>query len=1257
MSEVKKPRQTKKIKNLSNLEHARTTTMWSGSRSRQVEDMYYYDSKTNKFIYDEQTFTPALYKIVDESAVNAVDQHVKNVNNPKSQQTTEIKASLNRKTGEFSFYNNGPGFEIIDAKTADGRTMCAVQMAYTVFLAGENFNDKANSVSGGVNGVGATLTAAYSTRFHVETYDETTGQLYTQTYLNGLTKIKPAKITEKDGKGFTKITFLPDYAFMDYEGGYNEKRDYRTLHTLLHTRCMEINAFVSNKCKVYLDGKMMPDNADRFLSFTELFNNESKLAHTKLQSTMKKYKPYPWEVVVTASPNGKESQYSIVCGVVIPNGGTHIRHIQKLLVKGMTPNMLKLLKEYGVEVGKKLKKSQENLIINNLRIFVKAQIPGEIFVAQVKDRVGCKISQFKSYTLKQSFIDQAWDIIKKAVANKMTKKRTRVKKKKYINKYTPAKKAKRYSDKATLFVCEGDSAMTLVDYALCNTKKSGMSYEHFGIFSLGGNPSNPRKMRVKVKGALTKLKTQMWRLPDRFFNSITDRFVALLQALNINVDCEYRFEKDLQKLLYSRVIVAVDEDLHGMKIWGLFVNFIHLIAPNLIHKWGFIKRMRTPIIRAFNKGAGLSKEFYTHGEFDEWVKKVFKNDMKRVLFKFTPKYYKGLATHETECKIPMFLKMEENLIHLNSGGLKTMNAWLEKYYASDTAARKSILSTPVNTEFKDVLNPTVPEILNINVKEHMLEDIYENLPCIMDGLNPCKNNVLTGAAKVFAARTKEMKLCEISASAAKITHYPHGTASLEQTATLMGQIFPCAKNLPLLIPFGGFGSRKKGGTDAGAPRYIEAALNKKLFNAMLNKLDLEITPQLYREAQHIGPKWYPFNIPYVLLENIKNIGSGWRCNTFARDFTEVTDELRSLIKGEQKNSGPMTFWKNQWTGDLRDEYNRKDQLVRTWSVGKYNYDKKKGILTITELPIGTCSDKYVGDMARIKSTAAGSCDGYKQGVWSILPFTTKEGEANIFETLIDTTISLEEAVSDNTNDDVGGVEIVIKMDKKAVDEHVRAFKADPAIGENPLFDFWEITFKLKSSLKKNLNVILDDGSVFESNNYSEILDMWFVARKELYIQRIQRQIIIIELKIIRLKEMNKFSDLYDDLEIDRKTTMKAVDKKLTDAKMLPMDSTLLMSPGYIKNDEIEDLVLRGDTSFTYLINMRIRDMSEEGNKSRLAKIKALTAELKNVKKDNLTSGSKFPGQKAWLSELDNLVKVVKAGTASDWNFGKKKPRF
>ena len=165
---------TRKVKQISQLEHAKRKSMWVGSKKIQTNEMFRIrltpesPDEDESMLLDKIKFAPAWYKILDEIIVNAIDQWV---NYPKK--VTEIRITFDKDTGVISVLNTGPSIGIYITENLNGDKMYAVQLIASEFLSGDNLDedDDSERITGGTNGAGMKLTNAFSEYMTITTVD------------------------------------------------------------------------------------------------------------------------------------------------------------------------------------------------------------------------------------------------------------------------------------------------------------------------------------------------------------------------------------------------------------------------------------------------------------------------------------------------------------------------------------------------------------------------------------------------------------------------------------------------------------------------------------------------------------------------------------------------------------------------------------------------------------------------------------------------------------------------------------------------------------------------------------------------------------------------------------------------------------------------------------------------------------------------------------------------------------------------------
>jgi DNA topoisomerase-2 len=111
-----------------------------------------------------------------------------------------------------------------------------------------------------------------------------------------------------------------------------------------------------------------------------------------------------------------------------------------------------------------------------------------------------------------------------------------------------------------------------------------------------------------------------------------------------------------------------------------------------------------------------------------------------------------------------------------------------------------------------------------------------------------------------------------------------------------------------LIGIGNFGSRTRGGVDAGSPRYIYVKYNKKLGDTLFPPQDDWLLPYVFDEGQRCEPLYYVPVLPMSVLENMQIPATGWRICIWARDINFVIKNVKKMIKGEIDKCKRLPLW-------------------------------------------------------------------------------------------------------------------------------------------------------------------------------------------------------------------------------------------------------------------------------------------------------------------------------------------------------------
>ena len=560
--------------------------MYVGDTKCTTGECWVINLNENKAEFKSCKWNPGIFKIFDEILVNAADEAQRN----KSVKCIKVKIENN----EISIYNDSG----IPIEIHPEYKVYIPELIFANLLTSSNYDDSQKRTTGGLNGLGAKLTAIFSEYFIIETAKD--GKKYTQKIEKNLSKLSKPKITTSKSE-YTKITFKPDFEKFGTTGINDD-----TLDVLLK-RVYDICAITSKDISVYFNDKKL--TIKDFPEYISAYIGPKKNCPRVIQETAR------WKVGIAPSDSGFQC-ISFVNGISTSDGGSHVDHVINPIIKKVTEIIQEKHKNITIK---------QQYIKDNLFVFINCLIENASYSSQTKEKNITKISDFGSrFTPSDDFITNVskMGIIenilivanakeKKSLQKTDGKKTNRV----IIPKLDDANKAGTKDSKlCTIIFTEGDSAKA--------TAISGLSVigrDTYGVFPLRGKLLNTR----------TATYSQL---------SKNEEINNIKQILGLQSNKKY---SSVSELRYGKILVMTDADTDGFHIKSLIVNFIGNGWPELL-KTDFISSLVTPIIKLTKKSEIIP--FYNVDDYKKY--KETHN-----ISGFKVKYYKGLGTStSTEAK-------------------------------------------------------------------------------------------------------------------------------------------------------------------------------------------------------------------------------------------------------------------------------------------------------------------------------------------------------------------------------------------------------------------------------------------------------------------------------------------------------------------------------------------------------------------------------------------------------------------------------
>lgn len=1262
----------KQVIQFTDLEHARKRAeMYMGGLKPidcQLFKLVKVGSSESLLQHYKELFSPAASKLVDEILSNCIDEYTENGK-------SNIYLSFDKKTGQCIVKNDGSCVPLTVSKDQNGVEMPTPELCFGYFKSSSNFfkeDNKKEDAKGGMNGLGASLTNAFCVYFKVHILDAVQGIEYTQIWedcmqkksepeVNKLTLKKYPKAKRKQENSYTEITF--DLNWKDF--GINIKKNKEIMSSLedwIKFRMYQTNVYCDSD--IYYNGTIVSEFSD-MNSIVESVIKYYLATESNDKIDMKKFitttsftiKPddneYEWDVAIGVKPGGDKwgyEQISIVNGLWVMNGGIHMDHLSKQIGDYVKPFM------------EKMYKSNKKITLAHIKPYLVIGMCGKIsdpkFDGQRKDHL-CypAIKYFKSYVIPVKHLKKIWTAIKPFIQIQLAvndfkdgeKEETTevITTTKGIKKYIPAEgahKSKRGKNlyNRGLIISEGDSANGMIELGLRDSNVPNVSFKNYGTFNIQGVPMNARRaIDIRVNPISGK---RIAVRKDKLKSN--ERYSSLVKVLGLDYGKIYT-KYNLPELNYQCIIISTDQDHHGKGlIKTQLIDFFSLFWPSLV-KIGFVKFLITPAVRCFDrKGKKPIKEFYSDREYDKWeTSQGVSYSRLKQLWKI--KYYKGLGSHDNQETRRIFKKWDKNIMTIDYDKYAERN--LKAFLGESAAPRKVVLSTPVTKSeqdyYTDANTVSITAHTHTDTKSYQLYDIATRIPSFIDGLVITRRKILAACRNQFGIKDHdETKVPVITGIVMEKMEYHHGDAALSEVILKQAQSFTGAKLFPFLKGMCNIGSRHHGGCDVVSPRYGFVKFNTMLCKYLYCPNDDWALNYNVTEGTQVEPIYFIPILPMTLLENNKMPAHGWQNTTWARDYDEVVWYLLKCIDaGVCQNFGENAIKKEtidfpKFNPDRSkidpDGLNPKDDFaVSTFgysypklelvgnekvlnSIGSYHWDKKdKNKFIITELPFKTWNEHFIdgNPNANNKNKIKGIKDD--------------ELVADVVDKSTEKDILIEVTLVEGARE-----KITEKYDKmktlKDLDHIIRYFD-------------------MKQTLKSNLVFLSQNGAVQVYDRYMEIFKNWYFVRQKCYYDRIMRQRIILELKIMRLKNIIRFVENRREYKLED-ISEEQQDGVMKTNKFVPLNNAVLNSPKSLTHIEIKRQVLEVDVSYNYLLNMGARAFTDKKLKEYRSQLKNFIDELNELDPES----DVFKGQTAWKKELKALDVVVQTARASEsgWTY-------
>ena len=544
-------------------------------------------------MYIGSTDAKGLHHLVYEAVDNSIDEALAGFCN-------KISVVIH-KDGFITVSDNGRGIPVdIHPKL----NKPAVEVVMTRLHAGSKFDKKVYKVSGGLHGVGISVTNALSKELIVEV--KRNGKVHQQKYQYGKPTTELKIIGDVDPKDTgTIVKFIPDDSiFLTTEFSFE----------ILSIRLREL-AFLNKGVKITIEDERT-DKKNEFqyeggiVSFVEYLNKNKTPLHKPIYFSKSK-NGIQFEYALQYNDGYQENVSSFANTINTYEGGTHLIGFKTALTRVMN-NYIEKNKVKGVKLT-----SEDTR--EGLTVVISIKVPEPQFEGQTKTKLGNSeikgiVDSIVNDSL-SSYLEENPQIAKTIVfkcinaaqAREAAQKARELKRRKGSLNHgsLPGKLAdcsERDPGKCELFIVEGDSAG--------GSAKMGRNRQFQAVLPLRGKILNVEKARL-----------------NKIFEN--EEITTMVTAIGTNVGEEF----DITKARYYRLIIMTDADVDGSHIRTLLLTFFFRYMQPLIEA-GYVYIAQPPLYKV-TKGK-LTKYVYNDEELKKLLNEIGRDDV-------SLQRYKGLG--------------------------------------------------------------------------------------------------------------------------------------------------------------------------------------------------------------------------------------------------------------------------------------------------------------------------------------------------------------------------------------------------------------------------------------------------------------------------------------------------------------------------------------------------------------------------------------------------------------------------------------
>ena len=553
-------------------------------------------------MYIGDTAVRGLHHIAYEVIDNSVDECLAGY-------CTKINVDIHKDEG-ISISDDGRGIPV-DEHPVQHRP--ALEVVMTMLHAGGKFDKDTYKVSGGLHGVGVSVTNALSKSCRVRVFRD--GKVYQQEYERGMPLYDMKVVGQVKNKTGTETFFIPDPQIF-------KKTEFK--FEILSQRLMEL-AFLNKGLKIQLKdentGEEKAFHAKGGLKeFVTYIDSSRKPLHRKPIAFESLREGIEVEVAFQYNDSYQENIFSFVNNIPTIEGGTHLVGFKTALTRTLNNYAQK---NNLIKNGAMMLAGED--VREGLTAVISAKVPDPQFEGQTKTKLGNSevrgiVDSIVGEGLSE-YLEQNPPIGKKIIQKGLSAAKSR----------EAARKARELTRRKSAL--ESDTLPGKL--ADCSIKDPG----HCEIYLVEGDSAggSAKQGRDRQFQAILPLRGKILNVEKASLEKIlsNQEIQTIIAALGTGIGSD---DFDISRLRYGKVIIMTDADIDGSHIRTLLLTFFFRYLRDLIEK-GHIYIAQPPLYR-LQKGK-TERYAFNEDERDEIMSKLGKDNI-------ALQRYKGLGEMNPE---------------------------------------------------------------------------------------------------------------------------------------------------------------------------------------------------------------------------------------------------------------------------------------------------------------------------------------------------------------------------------------------------------------------------------------------------------------------------------------------------------------------------------------------------------------------------------------------------------------------------------